>query len=539
MMSLAEYIQQSSKDEESFIILGTSPTPSMADFSIPPASVVERNVSNETIPPVVQMQASTQLDSIAYSLLANGVAMNASMAQQTLAAEPDTNESSPSLIASTKSTASMKQPGSEKMLGSFVSIGENENTPIVPNGAHPTDSVQKLSASFILGNMEESTESFDGVMLLQKLSMEHSQMKESLQQANVAMSKNFASIQRLQDETKARTAELDALIQEQRRKLDEQSAENGKLVEENSKLSAALSAVEAAAAEKEKQMENANKELQAELAEIGQVRELERKGAQSEMDELRQLASERQAVIQNLAKNIEHLELQIKGFVVVNSNKPDGRDGSANFVSAEVHRQELKALERKMSVEVAKNLEFEDMRKIYVDEINCLKTNLQAAENVFATSRVETQKLFEDVKGRDDTILKLREEIVALHERIQVLAAQSDIFETDFEAERKARQELASEKSRILTEFEVLQRRNTELSRQVSQSETEREEIAKRAAKMVQEATSSEETPEASGSSVQSEPKETLSLLRCPLCLKGYKDFGSLQSHAADCMGVE
>ena len=59
---------------------------------------------------------------------------------------------------------------------------------------------------------------------------------------------------------------------------------------------------------------------------------------------------------------------------------------------------------------------------------------------------------------------------------------------------------------------------------------------------MVQQATSSQEaagTNNTPANQPEEEQNEPLSLLRCPLCLKGYKDFSSLQSHAADCMGIE
>uniref|UniRef100_A0A182SCH2 CCHC NOA-type domain-containing protein n=1 Tax=Anopheles maculatus TaxID=74869 RepID=A0A182SCH2_9DIPT len=149
------------------------------------------------------------------------------------------------------------------------------------------------------------------------------------------------------------------------------------------------------------------------------------------------------------------------------------------------------------------------------------------------------QQLFDNIKARDNTIQELRDELTALQERTQMLTVQSDIFQKDFEAERTAREELAGEKSRILSEFEVLQRRNVELTTQLSHTESERVQAAERAAIMVQKATSSQDMTESKITTEQEEEKVPLSLLRCPLCLKGYKDFSSLQSHAADCMGIE
>nr|AJC99006.1 AGAP005933 [Anopheles coluzzii] len=557
-MSLVESSQRSLEDDESFIILGTTPTPSMDIYSIAPvssqpASVVEREIAElaKSLPTVTKMETSTQLDSTTYSLLPNaGPVLSAS----TIASQPakSLHESSSSPSASPKvsmmvaSTESVQQvpPSLRSTKGSLKSLQSIENK---ENSVPPmvTSVSQTPTASFILGetqsilhqfpSLAQSSVSFEEIQLLQKLSMEHSQLKESLQRANVAMRKNFTSIQQLQDETKTRCAAQDALIVQQKQQIEQ-------LTEANGRLAGELAAARKEHTEKEKEHQNTIVELRTELGEIGRVREVERNAAQYEVDELKKESSERQAIIQNLSKHIERLELQIKGFVVVNTNKPEGDDGKASFVSEETHKRELKQIERRLSVEVAKNLEFEDMRKVYVDEINCLKANLKTAEQVYAAGRVEAQQQFDDIKARDETIAQLRQQITTLEERVQMLTVQSDIFQKDFEAERTAREELAGEKSRILGEFEVLQRRNAELTAQVSQTESDRAETAQRAAKMVQQATSSQEaagTNNTPANQPEEEQNEPLSLLRCPLCLKGYKDFSSLQSHAADCMGIE
>uniref|UniRef100_A0A182LRX8 CCHC NOA-type domain-containing protein n=1 Tax=Anopheles culicifacies TaxID=139723 RepID=A0A182LRX8_9DIPT len=550
-MSLAEATQRS-LEEESFIILGSSPTPSMENYSFAPvssqpASVVEREMADSTksfstaTTSASKMETSTQLDSTAFSLLTNG---GTAMTASSIAPKPLHESSSPkvSMIASTESSMQHTVRSAKGSLKSLKSIENKEN---VPRDVLSASFTQPPTASFILGetqsilqqfpSLAHSSVSFEEVQLLQKLSMEHSQLKESLQRANVAMRKNFTSIQQLQDETKARYAEQDARIEEQKQKIEELSVENSRLVSE-------LEALRAAAKAKEHELQASYKELQADMDEIGRVREVERQAAQSEVDELRKESSERMAIVQNLSKHIERLELQIKGFVVVNNNKPESDDGKANYVTEETHKCELKQLERKLSAEVAKNLEFEDMRNVYVDEINCLKANVNAAEQVYAATRVEMQKLYDDIKSRDDTITQLRGEITQLQERTQMLTVQSDIYKKDFEAERTAREELAGEKSRILGEFEILQRRNMELNAQVSRIESERAEVAERAAIMVQQATSSQKAAENQTTPErleEEEQKEPVSLLRCPLCLKGYKDFSSLQSHAADCMGVE
>uniref|UniRef100_A0A182T966 Uncharacterized protein n=1 Tax=Anopheles maculatus TaxID=74869 RepID=A0A182T966_9DIPT len=423
-MSLVVESAQRSLEEDSFIILGSSPTPSMENYSLgapvpseQPVSVVEREIAESTKSlSVSKMEISTQLDSTTFSLLMNGETVkNGSMiASQTVA--PSLHESSPkvSMIASTESMHQAPRSGKGSLNRSLQSSIENKENLPRDQVLFPGSYTQTPTASFILGetqsilqqfpSLAQSSVSFEEVQLLQKLSSEHSQLKESLQRANVAMRKNFVSIQHLQDETKARYAEQDARIEEQKLKIDELSAENTRLVAELGALSAAAIAKEKEFKHSNEELKNSNEELKAEMEEVGRVREVERQAAQSEMDELRKESSERQAIIQNLSKHIERLELQIKGFVVVQNNKPESGDGNASYVSEEAHKRELKAIERRLSVEVAKNLEFEDMRNVYVDEINCLKANVTAAEQVYAATRVEMQQLFDNIKARDNTI---------------------------------------------------------------------------------------------------------------------------------------
>lgn len=85
---------------------------------------------------------------------------------------------------------------------------------------------------------------------------------------------------------------------------------------------------------------------------------------------------------------------------------------------------------------------------------------------MYTASRIDMQKLYDELKERDTTIEKLRADVQAATDQIIVLGAQSEIYQKDFEAERTAREQLASEKSRILAEFEVLQRQNAELTAQ-------------------------------------------------------------------------
>lgn len=81
------------------------------------------------------------------------------------------------------------------------------------------------------------------------------------------------------------------------------------------------------------------------------------------MDELRKAVSEKQSILQNMAKQIERLELEKQEFVVVKATKAGANDvgADAEYITKEEHQRQLKVLQREMSVVVAKNLEFDDM----------------------------------------------------------------------------------------------------------------------------------------------------------------------------------
>lgn len=524
-----------SENEESFIVLGSTPTPSMEQY------LLEENGGSlpvATSPKKMLESTTTQINSGNFSLIqAGGESL-----------KPKIESPKGSLISS-----SQQQQQQQQMSGSFRSMSGSAGS--TGPGANP------LAASIIMGETKSSllqafpslmqsgsSMPMDEVQALQHLLNEHGQMKESLQKANVAMRKNFTNIQKWQDEVKAKYAEQIRTIDEQRAALDGLEAENKALKQ-------ALGLAETRAADQAKKFQEEKITLQKQLDESRQQIEAERLNATTELDELRKAVSEKQSILQNMAKQIERMELEKQEFVVVKANKPSGNDvgADADYITKEEHQRQLKVLQREMSAVVAKNLEFEDMKNVYVDEINCLKVNLSAAEELHGKHRAELARQARDIETKDVSLAENIRELKTLAEQVDVLSAQLDIYKVDFEAERAARGELASEKDRILADLKLLQKRNQQLIEEVQNGRVAQENATKAANEALDKRVPDETTSDKPGPSraspaaanpqqKQDEPEEQEfmpSILHCPLCNNAYRDLATLQNHVEDCVGVE
>ncbi|XP_055630728.1 NF-kappa-B essential modulator-like isoform X2 [Toxorhynchites rutilus septentrionalis] len=489
-----------SDDLCSFIVLGSSPTPSMEQY----------DYNNGSVWQVKGKESSSQNNSGDFSLLQ----VDGSPKSPDPASAPDIKSSGP------------------------VSIDR-------PSG--PASNDNHLAASVIMGSVQtsllqtfpslmHSSMPVDEVKALQQLVTEHGQMKQSIQKANVAMRKNFSVIQEWQDDVKKKYCEQASTIDEQRASIENVEADNKKLAQ-------AVACAENRANELEKEKKEEISSLQRQLEDVQKQAEAERTAAAVELNELKQMLSEKHSILQNLAKEIERLELEKQEFVVVKSNKPEDKANSIDFVTKEEHDRQIKALQRQLSIAVATNLEFKDMKQVYVDEINCIKANLSAAEGLLAKNRTEMHRMAKDIETKDVSLAENIRELKSLSEQVDVLTAQLDIYKNDFEAERTARAQLASEKDRALSDLKLLQKRNQQLIEEVQNGSAEEE--AKRAAN---ESLDKRESPASAATNSGGGPSAATSndeqsyerhVLYCPLCNSGFKDLSTLQNHVEDCVGVE
>lgn len=489
-------------DDESFIVLGSTPTPSL-----------EQNVSGN-----VQRQESLPGKTMATSA-AQTISNNFSLIRGDESLKPLSPKSVQSIQGSPSVVASMN--GSNPLAASVI-MGETKSSlfqtfPSLMNSSMPLDEIQ----------------------MLQHLMNEHGQMKENLQMANVAMRKNFTSIQKWQEEVKAKYAH-------QVRLNDEQNAIITQLKEDNDKLKQLVLAGETRVAEQDKRAAELKISLEKALDEVQNQSQAERAAAQAELDELKKALSEKESILRNMAREIERLELEKQEFVLVKPNKPEAAEKEVQFITKEEHDRQIKVLQREMSVIVAKNLEFEDMKKVYIDELNCLRVNLTAAEEVFGKNRAQLDRQAREIETKDVSLAENIRELKTLAEQVDVLTAQLDIYKNDFEAERTARAELASEKDRVLTDLKLLQRRNQQLIEEVQNGRVAEERTTRAANESLdrreptppQASSSAEGATGGGGGAAREEQTYDRPVLYCPLCNQGYRDLVTLQHHVEDCVGI-
>ncbi|XP_055609720.1 NF-kappa-B essential modulator [Uranotaenia lowii] len=478
-------------DEESFIVLGSTPTPSMENYFL-----------SDEQPRQPMTDSSIQINSSHFSMI--------HPPQESLKNSIGPKSSLETCAASSLINGSV---AGENPLAASVIMGETHSS---------------LFQTF--PSLMKSSMPIDEVKVLQHLMTEHGQMKESLQMANVAMRKNFTSIQKWQDDVKNKYANQNRVIDELRANLEQLESAN-KTLQQKFNLSE----------ENVRKIKNENDALQKQLNDVSDRENVLGTAHEAELQDLRKELSEKKSVLQNMAKEIERLQLEKRDFVVVPSNKPDQMD--LGVVTKEEHERQIKVLQREMSVAVAKNLEFEDMRKIYVDEINCLKANISAAEEMAAKHRLEKERMFKDLETRDVSLSENIRELKTLSEQVDVLTAQLDIYKIDFEAERTARAELASEKDQILSDLKLLQKRNQQLIEEVQNGRSAEQKATRAANEALDKRNSPEVGPSGSGAAAKPEPAEEQKyerpVLHCPLCNGAFKDLLTLQNHVEDCVGCE
>lgn len=89
---------------------------------------------------------------------------------------------------------------------------------------------------------------------------------------------------------------------------------------------------------------------------------------------------------------------------------------------------ELESLVQNLQVElsnaIAEKLEYEDMKKTYIDEIDCVQVNLVSAEELFKAAKAETMELKADNATLKQEVETLEKALAAQKEQMDVINAQ-------------------------------------------------------------------------------------------------------------------
>ena len=127
------------------------------------------------------------------------------------------------------------------------------------------------------------------------------------------------------------------------------------------------------------------------------------------------------------------------------------------------HELKIKELERKLSELLASNLDFKDVEKQYIDEINCLKVTLTSAEELIKKHDATIAQLVAKDHERLQKIKEFEKTVAEQNERIVLLEHQNEVHRKDFEMEKESRTVALKEKQQMLQDLKILQKRNQEL----------------------------------------------------------------------------
>ncbi|KAM7341938.1 NF-kappa-B essential modulator kenny isoform 2-T4 [Cochliomyia hominivorax] len=426
----------------------------------------------------------------------------------------------------TKMTSSTQTNTSEE---SQISVGSSNKTP-------PTSVNSNLATSFILGeigsdilktsvysqfpsiSMEASPED---ILKLQNMVIEYNELKNTIKSSNNTMKKFYQKSLNWKQKLDANEEELDNLRKEI------------KMLR--------------------KQSQDMEKNFKDQIEAIEIVRKKDR-------DETVQVISEKNALLENLRAQIVKLEEQQLAsfeFVLQNQDKEETEHFTKFFITRREHNMEIKTLQRQLSELLAKNLDLTDLEKQYLDELNCLKVNLTAAEELIKENRTrilalknENTQQQQQIELLENTLKKINAEKEDQKEHIILLEQQIQVHRNDFAMEKESRELALKEKQQVLKDLRNLQKHNQELlEEQLKLTQAyERRLTAAGLGNNMQQVTAN--TP--SANRYYNNPQQPIRDLLassssatagsldvnhcCPICNKAFRSLNILQNHVYDCL---
>ncbi|EDV37214.2 uncharacterized protein Dana_GF11542, isoform A [Drosophila ananassae] len=407
---------------------------------------------------------------------------------------------------------------SEEVIESAAILqSSTSNPPLSSTTSEPQRSLESVGAppslatSFIMGEVDSDVlknsvysqfpslcslqASAEDVVKLQNLMSEYHALKTTLDKVNRTMLNYHRLTQQWRQEATDREQQYKDQLLECQKQMEKLSKENQQL----------------------------KQELETKMEQIELVQNLNQK----EQDELRQSASEKMSLINNMRVEIDKLQqLKMHSFEFVTDDGPkpgpESESTALNYVQREEHERQVRELNHKLSQLMAENLEIKDMKKTYVEEIDCLKVNLTSAQELMD----KMQRDISELKAKDAQ----KQEVIA-H-----LQTQNDIYRKDFEMERADREKNAGEKDQYLLDLRALQRRNQELIEALAESHKSSSIKSSPASSLSSSRQSlrEEQRPVLDPTGAAAPTAE--SILQCPICSKTFKSLSVLQSHVNDCL---
>ncbi|KAL9917964.1 NF-kappa-B essential modulator kenny isoform 1-T8 [Glossina fuscipes fuscipes] len=373
-----------------------------------------------------------------------------------------------------------------------------------------------LAASFILGEINVDVlktsvysqfpsismqASAEDIVKLQNLLTEHTQLQTTLTKFTNTLQQYHRSTLQFKEERQKNEKRYSEQLQECQKQIQQ-------LQDENTRL---------------------NKDIGTQLDQIKALDIVRQK----DREEMIQSISEKSALIENMRAQIEKLEQsQLASFDVLPASllKTGKSSSDEIYIRREEHQKVVKNLETQLSELLAKNLDFKDMEKQYIDELNCLKVNLAAAEELIRQSRAEIHEL-------KTSNLDKQHRIEDLNQRITLLEQSNQVHRHDFEIERQSREKAVGEKQQMLKDLRILQKRNQKLIE-------ERQNQIDNYEKFLGNSMSSSSynnpiqclVPSPTDQAVALPIEKAPQSYRCPVCDKAFKTLMILHSHVNDCI---
>lgn len=375
----------------------------------------------------------------------------------------------------------------------------------------------------------------------------------NLQRANDIIRKHGQFVQEVQESTRSRFTEKNKVIEDLQNRLATKESESLSFAQEaQKKILESLEKVKAIEAEKQELLQMNQKKILESLEKVNAI-EVEKQELLQMNQSLRQqigeveerakitidcltsenkaqsmTISEKDSIIRNIHEQISRLEQNRESMVFVESRPA----GASEMILKSEHDQILAVLNERFSEEIAKNMEFNDLRKMYKDELDCLKVNLASAEELHKQSQATIQTLTASNGENSKRAAQAEREFATARERIDLLNAQVEIYRNDFQMEREAREKIASEKDSLAADLSLLQKRNKELI-----EESQRNLSAQTASGPGPSSGAVRKSPSPPKSaSPEQSPAPSETSYNCPVCNVSTKTLRLLEMHLESCL---
>ncbi|XP_059609260.1 NF-kappa-B essential modulator [Phlebotomus argentipes] len=460
-------------DEESFVILGSTPTPSMEQlaqsYATETASGVFSSLPEVSVHPEVKMPSIKSED---------GAVGGETVKEESMT----TSKASSDTVDSVKAALDAPLPPDDGILTppDFQLNSTVTQSLVSWPEASPSLSTSHFNIYSEFPSMKGQNIASQDLSKLENFYCEHNQLKENLLNSNRCLRQYFALAEKWQNE-----------IREFKRQQDVYQTH---VVGENERLRGVVEQLEARLREKNAELDAIRAENRQSIEALSEQHDRELQALRVQMEELKVGEHERRSSVDAELKwrqEMAHMEFtmseKLRAAEVKEGQFQQEMAGLTEKFSADMYE-----MRHKLAQEVARVAELEGQCKVWHEENDCLRVNLTAAEELNAKLRADVAEVTQQV------------------EQIEAFKMQSELFKADFEAERAARTVLVGEKDQLLADLRLLQNRHEQLIGEMESMRNPR--------------------------SGYPHPEPQRSQFRCPICSRSFTDLSSLNRHINDCL---